>query len=262
MKSLVLSGGASKGAFTAGVAKYLLREKQMNFDMAVGNSTGSLVGGPALLGDHDYLSDLYTRVGNTDIFKNSFIGQLINFLGILDGPIDASMEPLHDLLKDYYFGAGKLQQLLDSGKYFAVATVNVHSGKVHFISTQHVKENKIKPETFVKAILGSCCEPVFTQPVQIFEDEDSEFKNDLFYDGGVKEYIPLEHAVIEGAKEIWAISTSTLENQNTEWGRKKLPDQVDVLSALGWTIDAILDEVARGDRYRADNYCKVDKAKK
>ncbi len=262
MKSLVLSGGGSKGAFTAGVVKYLLRDKEMKYDIAVGTSTGSLVGGPALLGDYNYLTELYTRVSNTDIFRNSFIGQLINFLGILDGPIDASMEPLHELLKDYYFGNGKLQQLLDSDKYFAVATINVHSGKVHFISTQHVKENKIKPETFVKAILGSCCEPVFTQPVQIFEDEDSEFKNDLFYDGGVKEYIPLEHAVIAGAKEIWAISTSTLENKNTDWGRNTSPDQVNIISVLGWTLGAILDEIARGDRYRADNYFKVDKAKK
>ena len=262
MKSLVLSGGASKGAFTAGVAKYPLREKQMDFDMAVGNSTGSLVGGPALLGDYNYLADAYARFSNSDIFKNSLIGNVMNFLGIHNAPIDASMEPLHNLLKDYYFNNKKMEQLLDSGKYFAVALVNVFSGKVHFASTKHVLENKMKPETFVKAILASCCEPVFTQPIQVFEDEDSEFKDDLFYDGGVKEFIPFEHAVIVGASEIWAISTSPLTNTDTAWGRGTKPTQVNSLKALLWTVTAILDEVARGDRFRADNYFKIDKAKK
>jgi NTE family protein len=261
MRALVLSGGAAKGAFTAGVTKYLLRKTPLKFDMAIGNSTGSLVGGPALLQETDYLTDIYTRVQDSNIFKNSFIGNITNFLGIQDGPIDASMEPLHDLLKDYYFGDRKLKQLLDTGKYFAVATVNVHTGKVHFVSTKHVAENKIKQSTFVKAILASCCEPVFTQPVRIFEDEDSEFKNDLFYDGGVKEFIPLEHAVISGATEVWAISTHTLHNENTNWGRSTPPNDVNILKALSWTISAILDEVARGDRYRADNYFKADKVK-
>ena len=53
MKALVLSGGASKGAFTAGVVRYLLWKKEMDFDLAVGTSTGSLVAGPALLNDYD-----------------------------------------------------------------------------------------------------------------------------------------------------------------------------------------------------------------
>ena len=150
MKSLVLSGGASKGAFTAGVVKYLLRERGMEFDMAVGNSTGSLVGGPALLGDYNYLSNIYTSVSNSDIFRNSLIGNISNFLGIQDGPIDASMEPLHDLLKEYYLQNGKLEELLNSGKLFAVAAVNVHTGNVHFLSTKHVSNNEIKPETFRK----------------------------------------------------------------------------------------------------------------
>jgi len=261
MKSLVLSGGASKGAFTAGVVKYLLREKRMDFDMAVGNSTGSLVGGPALLGEYNYLADIYTRVNNTDVFKNSFIGNVMKFTGLNDAPIDASMEPLHDILKEYYIKDHKLNKLLDTGKYFAVALVNVYSGKVHFISTKHVAEKRIKPSTFIKAILASCCEPVFTQPIQVFEEEASELRDDLFYDGGVKEFIPLEHAVIAGATEIWAVSTSTLTNKETSWGRGTQPDQVNSLKALLWTIGAMLDEVARGDRFRADNYFKIDKAK-
>jgi NTE family protein len=260
MKALVLSGGGSRGAFTAGVVKHLLRDGKMNFDMAVGCSTGSLVGGPALLGDYNHLTASYTRMSDTDIFRNSFIGHVANFLNLHDGPIQASMEPLHDILKEYYFTMKKLKALLDTGKYFAVTIVNVYTGNVHFVSTKHLADKKIKPTTFVKAVLASCCEPVFTKPIRVFEEEDSRYKNDLFYDGGVKEFIPFEHAIVQGATDIWAISTNTLTNANTDWGRTS-PDKVNTLKALLWTIGATLDEVARGDRFRADNYRNVDRAK-
>lgn len=262
MEALVLSGGASKGAFTAGVVHYMLREREMKFDMAVGNSTGSLVGGPALLGDRNYLANVYASVEDTDIFINSFIGNLTKFLGLQDGPIQASMEPLHNILKKYYLDDGKLQELLDNNKIFSVATVNVYSGRVQFISTEQVKSGDVKKETFVKAILASCCEPVFSQPVQVFEDEpDSKYKDDLFYDGGVKEFIPFEHAVMLGATKIWAVSTHTLEDEPTDWGRGREPERVNIIKALGWTIKSILDEVARGDRFRADFYFKAAKAR-
>jgi predicted acylesterase/phospholipase RssA len=153
-----------------------------------------------------------------------------------------------------------LKALLDTGKYFAVTIVNVYTGNVHFVSTKHLADKKIKPTTFVKAVLASCCEPVFTKPIRVFEEEDSRYKNDLFYDGGVKEFIPFEHAIVQGATDIWAISTNTLTNANTDWGRTS-PDKVNTLKALLWTIGATLDEVARGDRFRADNYRNVDRAK-
>lgn len=261
MRALVLSGGGSKGAFTAGVVKYLLREQAMDFDLAVGSSTGSLVSAPALLKDYNYCANIYTSLSDTDIFKNSLTGRILNFLGIVEGPVGASMAPLHALLSDYYLSQGKLQALLDTGRTAVVATVNVRTGKVHFVSSQEVAAEKIKAETFVKAIVASCCEPAFTQPIQVFKNENSPFKNDLFYDGGVKEFIPLEHAVTLGADEIWAVSTHPLQNEETDWGGTTPPDEVALLKALGWTVDALLDEVARGDRFRADLYFRWHKAK-
>ena len=252
MKALVLSGGASKGAFTAGVVQHLLEKERMSFDMAVGTSTGSLVAGPALLGDSDYLANVYSTVANKDIFKNTLLGKIVNM------PIDAKMEPLHDMLREYYIEQGALERLLRIGKNMLVTTVNVSSGLVHLLSSEGVAfrgRPGMKPETFVKAILASCCEPVFTEPVRVFEDEpDSPFKRDLFYDGGVKEFLPVEHAATAGAREVWAVSTHRLEHSETDWGSETAPDKVSVLKALTWTVSAALDEVARGDRYRANVY--------
>jgi NTE family protein len=258
MKALVLSGGASKGAFTAGVVEYLLRKEKMDFQLAVGTSTGSLVGGPALLGDYNYLANIYTTVANDDILDNSFIGKLVG------SPIDASMEPLHKLLKKYYLDQGRLQEIIDApDKTLVVSLVNVHTGKVHLVSSDQVgnQAGQIKPVTFVRAVLASCSEPVFTEPVQVYQDEpNSEFRQDLFYDGGVKEFLPLEEAIRRGAEEVWAVSTHRLEHSETDWGGGTNPTKVSVFKALLWTITSTLDEVARGDRYRAQVSLRSQKA--
>ena len=79
-RAIVLSGGASKGAFTAGVVRYLLRKTDLDFQIAVGTSTGSLVAGPVLLRDHPYCFNVYRSVEDKDIFKNSLIGDIANFI--------------------------------------------------------------------------------------------------------------------------------------------------------------------------------------
>ncbi|UCC79980.1 MAG: patatin-like phospholipase family protein [Candidatus Zixiibacteriota bacterium] len=259
MKALVLSGGASKGAFTAGVVRYLIRKKKMEFDVAVGTSTGSLVAGPALLGDHAYCRDVYVSVNDKDIFQNSLIGKIAtaisHFVDFISGPIDARLDPLRKILEDYYYGEEKLDQLLDSGKEMLVSVANVRTGKIQFVSSNQVKNGDIDEDTFISAIVSSCSEPFFTKPVQIFEKEENHPNcKDLFYDGGVKEFLPIEKAVSLGAEEIWAVSTHPLEFQITEWGGNTAAEDVSFLKALAWTVGAFSDEVVRGDYYRAWTY--------
>ena len=166
MRALVLSGGASKGAFTAGVVRYLLRE--MQFDLAVGTSTGALVAGPALLNDGDYCANMYSSMQDEDIFQNSLIGRIAGvvdeFVDFVSGPISANLDPLRRLLEDYYLRDGKLDKLLDSGKEMIVSAVNVRTGRVQFISSRQIEnddfsDRKISRETFINAIMASCSEP-------------------------------------------------------------------------------------------------------
>ncbi len=264
MKALVLSGGASKGAFTAGVARYLLWKQGMEFDIAVGTSTGSLVAGPALLNDYDYCSDIYVSVEDKDIFRNSLIGRIATaidkFVSFVSGPIDAVLNPLRKILEDYYFDEGKLDELLESGKEMIVSVVNVRTGKVQFVSSNQVKTGDITRHSFISAIVASCSEPFFTKPIRIFErDTDHPNHNDLFYDGGVKEFLPIEKAVTCGADEIWAVSTHPLKFETTEWGSGTLPEEASFFDALKWTIGTFFDEVARGDRFRAEMYYRWTK---
>jgi len=270
MKALVLSGGGSKGAFTAGVVRYLLRT--MQFDLAVGTSTGALVAGPALLNDPDYCANIFSSVQDDDIFQNSLIGEIANvideFVDFISGPIGADLHPLRGLLEDYYLRDGKLDALLDSGKGMVGSAVNVRTGSVQLKSRRQIEtadwgDRSISRETFISAIVASCSEPFFVKPVRIIEFEKNHpNRDDLFYDGGVKEFLPVEKAVTSGATEIWAISTHPLRPQATEWGAITAPDDVSFLDTLRWTIGGLLDEIARGDRFRAVVYYKWTEVRK
>ena len=70
-KALVISGGGSKGAFAGGVAEYLLKEKQKDYDMYVGTSTGSLMVSHLALGKIEELKKLYTSVNQKSIFSTN-----------------------------------------------------------------------------------------------------------------------------------------------------------------------------------------------
>lgn len=71
MKALVISGGGSKGAFAGGVAEYLVKEQQKEYDLYVGSSTGSLLISHLALGKIEVLKKLYTQVNQRSIFSNN-----------------------------------------------------------------------------------------------------------------------------------------------------------------------------------------------
>ncbi len=263
--ALALSGGASKGAFTAGVVRYLLMEKNLKFRIAVGTSTGSLVGGPALLGEYNYLRDFYVSVRDADIYKNSTLGTLINAIGLMRGPIGADMERLKRLLEDYYITKGKLEDLCNhpDTKLLVVSAINARTGKVVFVDSDMVKDGRIDGATFVDAIVASCSEPFFTKPIQIFKNvADPPIPDvrpdDLFYDGGVKEFIPVEHCAALGAKVVWAVSTHPPEPEESDISAANQPN---IMEALKWAVGALGDEIARGDRFRASLYNRWHKMK-
>ena len=70
-KALVISGGGSKGAFAGGVAEYLMKNKNNNYDMFLGSSTGSLMVSHLALGKVEELKKIYTSVNQHTIFSNN-----------------------------------------------------------------------------------------------------------------------------------------------------------------------------------------------
>lgn len=261
-RALVLSGGASKGAFTAGVVHYLIRDRGIKFDLAVGTSTGSLVAGPSLLGDYDYLGNVYTSVQNSLIYKNALLYWLLNKVVKL-GPVDASMKPLRELITRYYLADEKMKALAAANKEMVVSIVDVFEAETVFVSSRDLDAEKAnEARTFVEAVIASCSEPVFTEPVQVFSEmADSPRKDHLFYDGGVREFAPFEKAVELKAEEIWAVCTHPLGFRQTEWGRTTAPEDASIFKVILWLIGTLLNEVERGDFFRAYVYSQLGWAK-
>ena len=70
-KALVISGGGSKGAFAGGVAQYLMKKENREYDLFLGTSTGSLMVSHLALDMLDELKHLYTNVNQSTIFSNN-----------------------------------------------------------------------------------------------------------------------------------------------------------------------------------------------
>jgi len=74
MKALVISGGGSKGAYAGGVAQYLIEEKERDYDMFLGTSTGSLLIPHLAANDIKKLYTIFTNVKQKHIFSiNPFV---------------------------------------------------------------------------------------------------------------------------------------------------------------------------------------------
>ncbi len=69
MNALVISGGGSKGAFAGGIAEYLMKDCNAQYDLFVGSSTGSLLISHLALGEIDKIKSIYTNVVQKDIFR-------------------------------------------------------------------------------------------------------------------------------------------------------------------------------------------------
>ncbi len=272
METLVLSGGGAKGAFTAGVVYHMLKVRQhaatndaekAPFDFAIGTSTGSLVAGPALLGERYDLRDSYVGVTNNDILNNSWFGKLASLIFSTPILVQADMDPLYQLLKLYYIENGKLELIRNKAKLCVVTMVNTRTGKIQFMSSGDLGIDYQNPETYVRGVLASASEPVFCQPIQVYKDEPGHpNEKDLFYDGGVKEFLPLTYAYRNGATKVWAISTHKPKFNETDWGGTKAPDDVNILSVLKWVLDSTLNEVERGDLFRGVAYSRLGRARK
>src|SRR6266496_2847586 len=78
-RALVISGGGSKGAFAVGVIRRLLNTfPNLDFDIYVGTSTGSLIVPFAALKEFDALEALYTTQKTENIIQKFNIGDRLD----------------------------------------------------------------------------------------------------------------------------------------------------------------------------------------
>jgi len=216
MKALVISGGGSKGAFAGGVAQYLMEEKQKDYDLFIGTSTGSLMVSHLALGKIKELKDLYTNVSQKTIFSscpfkvkktNGHTTVSINHFNTLKNFIRGSKTfgESHNLKKliNREMNDIFLQKVKGSHKDVIVTVSNITHNRVEY---KHLKECSF--DDFRDWIWASSNYVPF---MSLLVKDHYEYA-----DGGFANLVPIEEAIKKGATEIDAI---ILETEVTQLNR-------------------------------------------
>ncbi|MEP6713298.1 MAG: patatin-like phospholipase family protein [Ferruginibacter sp.] len=210
-KALVVSGGGSKGAFAVGVIKHLTQNFDLDFEVVVGTSTGSLIAPLVALNKIDDLEKLYTTITNDDIIIKDNLGNRLSENSIFR--VTPLWEKIKSIYTDDFFA-----QLNQSGKEIYLNTTCLQSEElVVFTNAVAPKESNyytvrklVSADHFRKAVLASACQPVFMTPVKVNLDVPGEQNpNYQFVDGGVREYAGVQIAIDAEAKEIFTILLSS-----------------------------------------------------
>lgn len=208
-KALVISGGGSKGAFAGGVAQYLMKKENRDYDLFIGTSTGSLMVSHLALGMLDDLKKLYTNVNQETIFSNNpftikkvagekvvninHFNTLINFLkGRKTFGESKNLRSLiqNNITKEMY------EKIRESNKEIVVTVSNLTANQIEYKSS-----NDCKYEDFADWIWGSCNYVPF---MSLLEKDHCQYA-----DGGFGSLVPIREAILRGATEIDAIILET-----------------------------------------------------
>ena len=206
MKSLVISGGGSKGAFAGGVVQYL-KENGSDWDMFAGTSTGSLIIPLVACNKVDVLKDAYTNIVPEDIFKinpfriikqkNGNIRFGINHFKIACNFIFNGSKTLGDSsnLRNTvcrFLSETDFNEIKNSDKEVIVTVCNLT------LETLEIKS--IKDETYDDFCDWMCA----SSSAAPFMSVVTKNKYD-YIDGGMLRFIPLIEAIEMGSTEIDAI---------------------------------------------------------
>lgn len=237
MKALVISGGGSKGAFAGGVAEYLLKTKQKNYDLFLGTSTGSLLLPHLACNEIMKVKNIYTNVEQSDIFNlNPFIKKkkkgreyvTINYFNTIlqfikkKRTFGESKNLKKTILKN--FSKKEFEILKSSNKDIIVTVSNLTKNQIEYKSIKNFEYND-----FIDWIWISCNLIPF---MSIGKKNKCEYG-----DGGFGSLVPIIEAIKRGATEIDAI---ILETENMEHNKilGKNPFSL-LMNLFGFMLDQV-----------------------
>lgn len=236
MKALVISGGGSKGAFAGGIAEHLICDKNIDYDLFVGASTGSLLSPLLASGNVEKAKHVYTNITPSDIFtlnpyrvkkkhgiefiKMNHFAILLSFLR--GNKTFGSSKKLRKTISKF-FTEEDFNRIKETNKQVITTVSNLSLQKVEYKST-----NDFGYEDFCDWTWASANFLPFMSLVK---------KNHMEYgDGGFANNIPVQAAINAGAKEIDVIILDPIES---------LTNKMPSVSAFDLTLkvfDFLLDQ--------------------
>lgn len=215
-KALVISGGGSKGAFGGGVAQYLMKNENKDYDIFIGTSTGSLMVSHLALGKLDSLKRIYTNVNQKTIFSNNpfkikkvagekvvSIRHLNTLWNFLNGrKTFGESKNLRSLIKNN-ITEKMYHEIRANNKEVVVTVSNLTRNQIEYKSIKDCSY-----DDFCDWIWGSCNYVPF---MSLLEKDNCQYA-----DGGFGSLVPIREAILRGATEIDAI---ILETEVTQFNR-------------------------------------------
>lgn len=241
MRTLVISGGGSKGAFAGGVAEHLIRHAQKDYDLFVGSSTGSLLVPFLAIGDIDRVKKLYTTISQSDIFtvcpfvirkKNGAVKLRMNHLGIImqffrKQKTLGDSTALRKLISDN-FKQEDFQRIRRLKKEVVVTVANLTTQMIEYKSS-----NDCGYEDFCDWMWASCN---LSPLMSLLQKGGNDYA-----DGGFGNLIPVQEAILKGATEI---DTIVLRQEKAVYNNPPLQNAIEVFAR---TSDFMLNQIANDD---------------
>lgn len=253
MRALVISGGGSKGAFGGGVAEYLIKEQQHNYDLFVGTSTGSLLISHLALNKIDKIKDVYTSVNQSSIFNSCPFTIKEDKYGGKQIGINHFTVFRNFLKGKKTFGESlNLRKLI--GKTLTEADFNElkTSNKEVVVTVSNFSLNQVEYKAIKDFEYEDFCDWIwissnFTPFMSLVKKEGCEYA-----DGGFGSMVPIEEAINRGATTVDVI---ILETEVTFYNR--LPSK-NVFSLLTNMHNYMADRIEK-QNIRIGKYVAVNK---
>lgn len=194
--AVVLSGGGAKGAFQVGALDALIGHHKVDFETAVGTSTGAIQATAVAQDDIAMLKGFWEGIkGPGDIYRKRS-GKL---LALLTGkPSIYTVKGLRDLLREGF----KDEAIRATGKSLRLAVVNITNGELRIVG-----ENANDIADWVYA---SSAMPFFFPP---HETRDATGHDEQWVDGGVRDVTPLDAALVERPRAVLVIRAGARPKQ-------------------------------------------------
>jgi len=224
MRALVLSGGANKGAYQAGVLYHLLYDLGIHYNIICGVSVGALNGSYLAMhpkGEENLAADglrlLWQNLRTEDVYKRWPLG----LLQAIWKPSLYDSSPLRHLINRKI----DPKRIGLSGKRLRVGATCLDTGEYHVFHQSY--------EHLVKAVMASCAFPGAFEPVDIADS--------LWVDGGVRDVTPLKAAIDAGATRIDVLNTSPAFSAPFHSGRARF------YQIVFRSVEVMSDEVLAND---------------
>lgn len=179
---LVLEGGGLRAIFTSGVLDAFM-ENEIKFPYVIGVSAGSCNAVSFIAQNLHRMRDIIIGYSDDERYMSfkSLIknGEYINTKWVY-GELSYDIFPIN------------YERFENSGVNLCVVTTNIETGKAEYFYPKHFRNGC--PE-----IVASCALPIASKPVRVGEN--------MYYDGGITDSIPLKKAYDDGCEKCVVILT-------------------------------------------------------